>query len=113
LWRNYYGELQYIILDGTNFEPYPVGSAPKTLPIVGNRSVAMPSAWLDQSGKAQLTWVDAENNNYLYYLVLSSDGSVVTPGMQFVFPIRGTSTYGQGIATYLGVHQNFLPLLRK
>jgi hypothetical protein len=113
LWRNYAGELQYIILDGTNYEPLPGGADPKTLPLVGNRTVAMPSATLDQSGNAQLTWVDAEDNNYLYYLVLAPDGSVVTPGMQFVFPILGTSTYGQGITSYLGVHLNFLPLLRK
>ena len=113
VWRTYTGQMQYIVLDGLTYAPYPGDPNPKTLPNVEKRSVASLSATLDQSGNAQLTWVDAEDNNYLYYLALASDGSVLTPGMQFVFPILGTSTYGQGSASYLGVHQNFLPLLRK
>jgi hypothetical protein len=113
VWRTYTGELEYIVLDGSNYGLHPEDPNPKTLPNVQKRSAASLSVTLDQSGNAQLTWVDAEDNNYLYYLSLASDGSVVTPGMQFVFPILGTSTYGQGIASYLGVYQNFLPLLRK
>lgn len=111
VWRSAAGELQYIILDGTDYEPDPAG--PKTLPKVANRSVDMLSVSLEQSGKAELTWVDAEENHYLYYLLLASDGTVVTPGMQFAFPILGTSSFGQGIASYLGVFQIHLPVVRK
>ncbi len=114
LWVTLDGKPGYIILEGANDYNPPAGDPnPKTLPYVENRPVVSLSATLDQSGAAQLTWLDAETRRHLYYLILAQDGSIVTPGMQFIFPILGTSNYGQGIASYLGVHQNFLPLLGK
>ena len=53
---------------------------PADLPAVDLRRPDYVSATIDSSGRAILTWVDAEWNDFIYYAALGSDGSIYCGG---------------------------------
>jgi hypothetical protein len=90
--------------------------SPYDLPLVGVRSPDYVSIAPDLEGHAILTWMDVEWNDYLYYSVVDSDGSILTPPMIFATgqasnPLIQTSFTGLGNAPYDGSWQFYLPLL--
>ena len=89
-------------------------SEPKPLPMVGKRNPDYVSASSTVTGHVLLTWMDAEWKDYLFYSLINSSGSVVTPPMIFTKgqaenPLVQTSFTGQGVAPYDGKWQTFMP----
>ena len=63
-----------------------------------------------------LTWMDADWNQRLYYALVAEDGTLVTPAMVFrngksANPLVLTSFIGQGSAPYGGSWRSYLPLI--
>lgn len=116
-WETTDGKIAYSYLNaGASYAPY--AGYPQTLTPVGDRTASNLSLTLERKGRAILTWVDADNNEYLYYAVLSSAREVVTAPMIFradQTDVAGLSTseYGFGNAGYQGVYQLFLPVASK
>ncbi len=116
-WETTNGQLAYAYLNaGASYALY--SGYPLTLAPVGDRTPSSLSMTLERKGRVVITWNDADNNQYLYYAVLSSAREVVTPPMIFrtdLTEVAGLSTseYGYGNAGYQGVYQLFLPVASK
>jgi hypothetical protein len=71
-----------------------------------------------EEGQAVVTWVDLDDQDYMFYTVLNQDQAIRTPPMIFISnpwgdPLYQTSAYGFGNASYLGVYQYSMPLLSR
>jgi hypothetical protein len=63
-----------------------------------------------------LTWVDLDDQDYLFYALLDQSQAIRTPPMIFISnpwgdPSYQTSDYGFGNAGYLGVYQTSYPYI--
>ena len=87
---------------------------PSQLPTVKGRESDFISLSEGSPGKATMTWMDSEWNDYLYYALIDSSGTVLTPPMIFSYgtaenPLIQTSYYNQGNAAYSGSWRAYLP----
>ncbi|MGB8251674.1 MAG: hypothetical protein WCF08_00535, partial [Anaerolineaceae bacterium] len=79
------------------------------------RRMSSASVTHDAEGHAIITWQDADWQEQLYYAMLGSDGSVITPAMLYrrvgsTYPLSEISTNGLGNAP-LAVERVFLPVI--
>jgi hypothetical protein len=80
------------------------------------RAAGSLSLTLERDGKAVLTWVDLDDQDYLFYALLDQSQAIRTPPMIFISnpwgdPSYQTSDYGFGNAGYLGVYQTSYPYI--
>jgi hypothetical protein len=83
---------------------------------ISRRAADSLSVTLEREGQAVVTWVDLDDQDYLYYAVLNQDQVIRTPPMIFISnpwgdPLYQTSAYGFGNAGYLGVYQTSYPFI--
>lgn len=109
-WSNWMvqGLIQYVILDGSTYDVIvgPVGLDNPASP-TGDDLVSVTT---DRAGRAILTWTDSDSGyrRNLYYALLTSDGTTVTPPMVFYSAAQqadgsqslATSSEGAGNTTY-------------
>lgn len=112
-WTNYNTDkINYILLNDGSFSVFRAISA---LANPNSRRPDYVSVTTDVEGHAVLTWMDWFWNDYLYYALINPVGDVVSPPMSYykgqsVNPLILTSYSGQGIASYGGQWQTFLPM---
>jgi hypothetical protein len=115
-WTNPLTEnLQIMLFNATGEQ---VISGPTDLPRLGVRLPDYVSVTRDAEGHGVLTWMDAEWKDYIYYALVNSSGSLVTPPMivatgEASNPLIQTNSAGQGNAPYDGAWRLFLPLARR
>jgi hypothetical protein len=112
-WIEQDGRVAYTYLD-TSFSAGPT----QYFSHVSRRSADSLSVTLEREGQAVLTWVDLDDQDYLYYTVLNQDQAVRTPPMIFISdpwgdPAYLASAYGFGNAGYLGVYQISHPFISR
>jgi hypothetical protein len=112
-WININRRVEYAYLDSS----YNLGAS-HVLTHISGRAADSLSATLAPGGLAVLTWVDQDDQDYLFYTVLDQEQNLVTPPQIFLSdpfgdPQYQTSAFGFGNAGYLGVHQRYIPLVRR
>jgi hypothetical protein len=70
----------YVMLSGSAFD---VMNSPVGLDSPFPRQADYVSVTADDQGHAVLSWIDSEQNNYLFYAMIGGDGTVLTPPMVF------------------------------
>ena len=111
-WTKYAaGQIVYAVLDNT----YALIIGPVILDSPYDREPDNVSVTYDQEGHVVLTWLDSEWSDYLYYALIDSDGSVVTPPMIFrtgqaLDPLLVSSYTGDGNAPFVSGF-TFLPAI--
>jgi hypothetical protein len=112
-WIEQDGRVAYTYLD-TGFSAGPT----QYLTHLSRRAADSLSVTLEREGQAILTWVDLDDQDYLFYAVLNQDQAVRTPPMIFISepwgdPAYLASAYGFGNAGYLGVYQISHPFISR
>ena len=71
----------------------------------------------DKGGRVILVWMDYRYLNFIYYAVVKTDGTVLTPPMIYLGEGNSLSLYtseiGLGITTYDGAFRVQVPVVRK
>jgi hypothetical protein len=106
--------IHHALINGSN---YMLQSGPETLASPYDRIAENVSVATDLQGNAILTWMDAEQNDYLYYALVGSNGSLRTPPMIFQTGLANepqilTSYAGEGNTSFVP-GQVFLPHVNK
>lgn len=110
-WIGLDGLVAYSYLDsGYNAGP------PQVFTHISRRAADSLSVTLERYGQAVLTWVDLDDQDFIYYAVLDQNQTVRTPPLIFISnpagdPLYQTSAYGFGNAGYLGVYQTSYPII--
>lgn len=112
-WIDEAGQIAYAYLDSNlNLR----AGYPQALPRVGGRAASELSLTLETDGKAVLTWVDGDAGDFMYYAVFDQNRVLRTPAMIFTTGLSGdfqTNFYGFGNASYKGIYQTTLPIIRR
>ncbi|MFC1996194.1 nidogen-like domain-containing protein [Chloroflexota bacterium] len=108
------GKIGFILLDGetaTTVAPTQFMTSPNL------RDATKVSVARDNHGRGIITWSDANQSQYLYYAMVSGDGTKVTPEMMFLAATGSntlnTNAYGYGLASYEGTWQVLLPAVTR
>jgi hypothetical protein len=114
-WIEQDGRVAYSYLDPNSGYS---ASAPQVLSHLSGRAADSLSVTLVPGGQAVLTWVDDDDQDYVYYAVLDQNQVLVTPPLVFLSspfgdPQYQTSAFGFGNAGYLGVYQRYVPFVRR
>jgi hypothetical protein len=109
------GTVGYATIDGST---YALKSGPHVIDPPDKRTPTEVSVTADKAGNGIITWGDAVQDDHLYYTLVGSDGLLVTPAMIFLTgsgsdPEVKTNSSGLGNASYQGIWQMFMPLLRR
>lgn len=104
-------QIGFVTLSGNG---YAVENGPALLDNPYDREVDYISITSDGGNRAILTWMDVEQSTHLFYALISSSGSVVTPPMIFnsgssAGSVILTSSMGQGIAPMKLIWPIYLP----
>jgi hypothetical protein len=106
------GKVGYTLL---NWENASVVAATKYATSPNLRDAASVSVAHDESNRGVVTWVDRNQSQNLYYLLVSDDGTKITPEMIYLtaggYSTVNTNAYGYGLAAYEGTWQALLPLV--
>jgi hypothetical protein len=82
-----------------------------------NRPVGNVSLVSDLSGRCILVWIDYRYLNFIYYAVVLSNGTVLTPAMTYQGEGNNLSLYtsenGLAITTYDGAFRTRIPFVRR
>ncbi|MFM8322001.1 MAG: hypothetical protein ACKOC5_13890 [Chloroflexota bacterium] len=110
-WLDSLGRVGYVYLDSADgYEPLAV----QYLSNPDGRAMASLSITLETEGRVVFTWLDGSDYERMYFAVLDPLGVIVTQPMIFM---EGTSlitsSYGYGNASYQGVYQAMLPVIRR
>jgi hypothetical protein len=114
VWVQADGRLGYARIDHDNV----VTGFPRYFEKVYNRTASAPSVAVNKAGYAIITWVDGDDNAYIFYSLLNNIGNVITQPLSMISnpfgsPKYKTSSFGFGNARYSGVYLNNLPCLRR
>jgi hypothetical protein len=95
-----------------------IAGAPQVLSHLSGRGADSLSVTLVPDGQAVLTWVDRDDQDYMYYAVLDQNQGLVTPPLIFLSnlfgdPLYQTSAFGFGNAGYLGIYSRYIPFVRR
>lgn len=116
-WLSKNRQVAYAYLDpGTDYSL--VAGYPKYLDRVGDRVPGSLSVTLDVKNRAVLTWLDTDDNEFMYYAVLNAAQNLLTPPMIFLTDRDTVKSYttsdeGYGNAAYLGVYRVYFPVEAK
>ncbi|MGW8250252.1 MAG: COG1470 family protein, partial [Anaerolineales bacterium] len=108
-------QVQYVLMDSQTLD---VTSGPHSLSTPKGREASVVSVTMDKGGHAILTWGDAEQSDYLSYVLVDENGGNATPPMIFATglgnePLINTNSYGLGNAVYDGSWQVQLPYMQR
>jgi hypothetical protein len=105
------GKVGYVLLDSENAS---VLSPTQYVTSPNLRDASSVSVAHDKSSRGIITWVDRNQSQYMYYLLVSSEGVKLTPEMVFLtadgYNSVNTNAYGNGLSSYEGSWQVLLPL---
>jgi hypothetical protein len=105
------GEVGYTLL---NAETADVVASTQYISSPNLRDASSVSVARDANNHGVITWADRNQNQYLYYSLVSQTGTILTPEMIFFaadeFGTVNTNTYGYGLASYEGTWRILLPM---
>jgi hypothetical protein len=105
-------QVRYVLLNSS----YNVVFGPSTLTTPLQRAARYVSVTRDEDGHGILTWLDGTGSQYLFYALINSAGTVITPPIGFLNPAAAngflqTSLNGGGNAPYDGSLSIYLPVI--
>jgi len=108
------GDVGFTLLDGNTASEI---SPTKYMTSPNLRDAASVSVARDENGRGIVTWIDRNQSQYLYYLLVSDNGTKLTPEMIYLtatgYSTVNTNAYGYGVASYEGTWQTILPLVSR
>ncbi len=107
------GDVGFSLLDRDNAS---VISPTKYMASPNLRDAASVSVARDKNGRGVVTWVDRNQSQFLYYMLVSDNGTKLTPEMIYLTATGytvNTNAYGYGLTSYEGTWQTILPLVSR
>ena len=106
--------ISYVIINDVKNPGTP---SKQNLSAPNNRPVGNVSLFADKSNRCILVWIDYRYLNFIYYAVVLSNGTVLTPAMTYQGEGNNLSLYtsenGLAITTYDGAFRVQVPVVRK